>query len=57
MNYDKSPAGKVTFEDIDGFEVVEGTDGQLYAVIQEDSGNKHGERMFITKLEHTRGQS
>jgi hypothetical protein len=54
MNYDKSPAGKVTFEDIDGFEVVEGTDGQLYAVIQEDSGNKHGERMFITKLEHTR---
>ena len=56
MNYDKSPAGKVTFEDIDGFEVLEGTDGQLYAVIQEDSGNKHGERMFVTRLEHARDQ-
>lgn len=54
MNYDKPESPRVTFEDIDGFEVVEGTDGKLYAIIQEDSGNKHGERMFITPLEHTR---
>jgi hypothetical protein len=55
-NYD-IPEGQVTFEDIDGFEVVEGTDGQLYAIIQEDSGNKHGERMFITRLEHDRDRN
>ncbi len=54
MNYDKAPAGKVTFEDIDGFEVVEGPDEKLYAIIQEDSGNDYGERMFIAPLEHAR---
>ncbi|KAL7538869.1 hypothetical protein ACHAXR_008838 [Thalassiosira sp. AJA248-18] len=44
--------GKVTFEDIDGFEVVE-DNGKLYGMIQEDSGNKLGERMLITsELEH-----
>lgn len=44
--------GKVTFEDIDGFEVIQ-DGGKLYAVIQEDSGNDLGERMFITgALEH-----
>jgi len=58
MNYDRGWASpKRTFEDIDGFEVLEGTNGQLYAIIQEDSGNDHGERMFITKLEHSRDGS
>ena len=46
-NCDSTSCSKVTFEDIDGFEVVE-DDGKLYAVIQEDSGNDYGERMFIT---------
>jgi len=40
-----------TFEDVDGLEVVAALDG-LYAILQEDSGNGLGERMFITKLEH-----
>lgn len=56
MNYDKPESPHATFEDIDGFEVVEATDGELYAIIQEDSGNSYGERMFITKLEHRRNQ-
>ena len=44
--------GKVTFEDIDGFEIME-NEGKLYAVIQEDSGSKLGERAMITSaLEH-----
>ena len=43
-NYDTVDSAKVTFEDIDGFEVVEGPDEKLYAVIQEDSGNDYGER-------------
>lgn len=53
MNWDDASGdGKKTFEDIDGFEVFE--DGnKLYAMIQEDSGNDYGERMFITSpLEH-----
>jgi hypothetical protein len=54
MNYDNPASPRITFEDIDGFEVLEGTDGQLYAVVQEDSGNKYGERMFLTRLEHVR---
>lgn len=54
MNYDKPETPHETFEDIDGFEVVEASDGALYAIIQEDSGNSYGERMFITKLEHYR---
>eukprot|EP00977_Amphora_coffeiformis_P030186 scaffold45304_cov191-Amphora_coffeaeformis.AAC.1 len=55
-NYDNvegRPEGKLTFEDIDGLEVVEGPGHKLYAIIQEDSGNNLGERMFITQpLEH-----
>eukprot|EP00536_Pseudo-nitzschia_multiseries_P001605 jgi/Psemu1/322147/estExt_fgenesh1_pg.C_210001 len=54
VNYDKPESPKNTFEDIDGFEVLEAPGGELYAVIQEDSGNSYGERMFITKLEHSR---
>lgn len=54
MNYDNPESPRTTFEDIDGFEVIEGTDGQLYAILQEDSGNSFGERMFISKLEHKR---
>jgi len=42
-----------TFEDIDGLEIFAAKDGNLYAMIQEDSGNNYGERMFITgPLEH-----
>ena len=52
MNYDDPANPRVTFEDIDGFEVLEGPKGNLYAIIQEDSGNQYGERMFLTKLEH-----
>lgn len=53
MNYDNWDGGKVTFEDIDGFEVFEGQDGKLYCMFQEDSGSDYGERMFITgPLEH-----
>ena len=48
-NWDSTDGeGKVTFEDIDGFEVIE-DNGKLYGMIQEDSGNKLGERMFITR--------
>lgn len=50
---DPSEEGKNTFEDIDGLEVF--ADGsKLYAMIQEDSGNMYGERMFITSpLDHS----
>jgi hypothetical protein len=45
--------GKVTFEDIDGLEVVMGPNEVIYAILQEDSGNFLGERQFITgPLEH-----
>lgn len=54
-NWDSSgmkKGGKVTFEDIDGFEIFE-HEGKLHAIIQEDSGSKLGERAFITgPLEH-----
>lgn len=54
-NWDKDGAagtGKVTFEDIDGLEVVE-DDGELYVIIQEDSGSLLGDRMLISSaLEH-----
>ena len=47
-----SSGGKVTFEDIDGLEVVE-SHGKLYVILQEDSGSKLGDRMFISSpLEH-----
>ena len=39
---------KATFEDIDGLEWIRASDGD-YFVIQEDGGNKYGERMFISK--------
>eukprot|EP00986_Skeletonema_menzelii_P002778 scaffold790_cov149-Skeletonema_menzelii.AAC.23 len=55
MNWDKDGiknGGKATFEDIDGFEIME-DNGKLYAIIQEDSGSKLGERAMITSaLEH-----
>lgn len=53
LNWDNAAGeGKKTFEDIDGFEVF--ADGEkLHAMMQEDSGNNYGERMFITSaLEH-----
>lgn len=47
-----SPTVVSTFEDIDGFEIVQ-SGSNMYAIIQEDSGNLYGERMFITSpLEH-----
>ena len=52
VNCDKDYSVKKTFEDIDGLEVISAAEG-LYAVIQEDSGNDLGERIFITStLEH-----
>jgi hypothetical protein len=53
-NWDNaSGEGKVTFEDIDGLELIMSSDGNLYAILQEDSGNDYGERMFIVgPLEH-----
>ena len=55
MNWDKDGiknGGKATFEDIDGFEVME-DNGKLYAIIHEDSGSKLGERAMISSaLEH-----
>jgi hypothetical protein len=53
-NWDNAAGeGKVTFEDIDGLELFVSDDGSLYAMIQEDSGNDYGERLFITgPLEH-----
>ena len=52
MVYDNPESPRVTFEDVDGFEVLEGPEGKLYAIIQEDAGNDYGERMFLTALEH-----
>ncbi len=52
MNCDRDYSVKSTFEDIDGLEVIAAKEG-LFAVIQEDSGNDLGERMFISSaLEH-----
>jgi len=52
-NYSGDDIKKVdTFEDIDGFEEILGVDGKRYAIIQEDSGNRYGERTFITELHH-----
>merc|ERR1719242_1361795 len=52
QNCDRDYSVKPTFEDIDGFEIVAAKEG-LFAVIQEDSGNDLGERMFISSaLEH-----
>jgi hypothetical protein len=51
QNCDNPFSIKDTFEDVDGFELINSSNG-LHAIIQEDSGNDLGERMFITKLEH-----
>jgi len=52
VNCDKDFSVKNTFEDIDGLEVIAAQEG-LFAIIQEDSGNDLGERMFISSvLEH-----
>lgn len=51
VDCDRENSVKTTFEDIDGLEVIAASDG-LYVIIQEDSGNDLGERMFISKLEH-----
>merc|ERR1712113_838871 len=52
VNCDRDYSVKSTFEDIDGLEIIAAAEG-LYAVIQEDSGNDLGERMFISSaLEH-----
>ncbi|CAK0825224.1 unnamed protein product [Prorocentrum cordatum] len=48
--------GKLTFEDIDGFEAISSSDG-VFAVIQEDGGNKYGERMFVYEALLTYGES
>ena len=52
VNCDRDYSVKSTFEDIDGLEIIAASDG-LFAVIQEDSGNDLGERMFMSSaLEH-----
>lgn len=48
--------GKVTFEDIDGFEAIEAADG-TFSIIQEDGGNNFGERMFVYRNSLSYGQS
>jgi hypothetical protein len=42
--------GKATFEDVDGLEWIAAADGD-YVIVQEDSGNNYGERMFIAKVD------
>lgn len=49
MMMDKS-ADKETFEDIDGLEWIAAADNKDYIIIQEDGGNKYGERMFIAEI-------
>lgn len=41
---------KATFEDVDGLEWIAAADGGDYLVIQEDGGNKFGERTFIAQI-------
>ena len=45
-----SSADKETFEDIDGLEWIAAADNKDYIIIQEDGGNKYGERMFIAEI-------
>lgn len=45
-----SSADKNTFEDIDGLEWIAAADNKDYIIIQEDGGNKYGERMLIAEL-------
>jgi hypothetical protein len=54
LNWDSTEGdGKVTFEDVDGLEVLIAADGNLYLIIQEDSSSLLGDRMLISSpLEH-----
>ena len=45
-----SSADKHTFEDIDGLEWIAAAGNKDYIIIQEDGGNKYGERMLIAEL-------
>ena len=50
-NYQDPGEGKVTFEDIDGFEWFSAAGTDLgYVLIQEDSGSDYGERTLIAEL-------
>lgn len=52
-NVDKNGNLVESFKAIDGFEAILAPDDTLHVVIQEDSGNGAGERMFISSaLEH-----
>jgi hypothetical protein len=54
---EKAVEGKLTFEDIDGFEAFATAGGGTFSIIQEDGGNNFGERMFIYENLLTYGQS
>eukprot|EP00971_Amphidinium_carterae_P350418 6491534-Amphidinium_carterae.2 len=57
QNCDGGPDNcKTTFEDVDGMEAFAVGD-KTYIMIQEDSGNDYGERMFITEVSFDRGTS
>jgi len=49
--------GKLTFEDIDGFEVIPAADGKEYSIFQEDGKNQFGERMFMYENSLEYGQN
>jgi len=49
--------GKLTFEDIDGFEALGCAGNKTYSIIQEDGGNYFGERMFIYENRLTYGSA
>jgi hypothetical protein len=51
MNYDNVDEAKTSLVDLDGLEVY-AYGNQLYALLQEDSGNQYGERAFLTPIEH-----
>lgn len=52
MMYDKTD--KETFEDIDGFDLIEAAEGS-FGIIFEDGKNIFGERSFIVNLDKTEG--
>lgn len=52
-----STQGKLTFEDIDGFEAFAVAGGSTFSIIQEDGGNNFGERMFIYENLLTYGEA
>jgi hypothetical protein len=51
MNYDDAEDPKTSLVDLDGIEAFVYED-KLYALLQEDSGNQYGERVFLVPLEH-----